>query len=263
LQILFAGVTLFAVSDSAFHKNMPAVAATYALPKEWVAKFGLQRFGYHGLSLESISDKLRPLLGYVPKRVIVCHLGSGSSITALKNGESIDTSMGFSPLEGLVMATRAGNIDSSIVCLLAEKSGLSPLEIQQRLNSVSGLLAIGGNKDIRQLLEMEKSDDKDASLALQLFVYNIRQYIGSYIATLNGIDALVFTGTIGERSAIIRARILENFDFLKLKLSNSANQKLLGETDGTINSSFASVKILVLCADEASIIAKNVKALLN
>ena len=182
LRQLFPATPMVAASDSAFHATLPEVASTYALPREYVQKFELRRFGYHGLSLASIVEKLKASDGSVPEKTIICHLGSGSSITALKNGVSVETSMGFSPLEGLIMSTRAGTIDPSVILLLAEKSGLSPREIEKKLNSESGLLAVGGNNDIRELLKMEKKGDANARLALDLFAYRVRQYIGAYAA---------------------------------------------------------------------------------
>ena len=250
LRALFPGAPLFCASDSAFHKTLPAVATTYALPHELVEQFELRRFGYHGLSLQSITRKLRGGNNAIPEKVIVCHLGSGSSITAVKNGVSIETSMGYSPLEGLVMATRCGSVDPSAVVLLAEQAKLSPRELEKKMNSESGLLAVGGSSDIRELLKREKKGDAGAKLALDLFSYRVRQHIGSYSATLGGLDALVFTGTVGERSAVMRERILEGLDFLKLKLATRTNNKFLGGTDGQISKPASRVPIYVFVTDE-------------
>lgn len=235
LRALLPNIPFYCASDSAFHKTLPAVASTYALPAELVEKFELHRFGYHGLSLESVVKQLSEKSKKLPEKIVVCHLGSGSSITALKNGKSVDTSMGFSPLEGLVMATRSGSVDPSVILLLAEKSGLTPSELEKKLNTESGLLAVGGSNDIRELLKMGKNGNANAKLALDLFAYRVRQYIGSYSATLGGIDALVFTGTIGERSEPMRERILQGLDFLHIQ-----------------------GRIYVLPADEESVIAQAV-----
>ena len=250
LHALFPGTPLFSASDSAFHKTLATVAATYALPRELVEQFELRRFGYHGLSLQSIIQKLRGENNAIPEKVIICHLGSGSSITAVKNGVSVETSMGYSPLEGLVMATRSGSVDPSVVVLLAEQTKLSPRELEKKMNSESGLLAVGGSSDIRELLKLEKKGDAGAKLALDLFSYRVRQYIGSYSATLGGLDALVFTGTVGERSAVMRERILDGLDFLKLKLATRTNNKILGGTDGQISKPASRVPIYVLTTDE-------------
>ena len=263
LQELFPTTPMVAISDSAFHSTLPAVASTYALPREIAEKFELRRFGYHGLSLSSIVEKLRDSDGKVPEKVIICHLGSGSSITALKNSASIATSMGFSPLEGLVSSTRSGSIDPSIALLLAEKSGLSPRELEKKLNSESGLLAVGGSSDIRELLKMEKKGDTNAKLALEILVSKIREYIGAYAVTLGGLDAIVFTGTIGERSAVIRERILADLEFLKIKLATRVNNKLLGETDGEIQKPASKVALYVFKANEAETMAKAARTLLS
>lgn len=213
LQAALPHLPFIGASDSAFHATMPEVARTYALPQELIKKFNLYRFGYHGLSLESIASQLHSA-GAIPEKTIVCHLGSGSSVTALKNGASIETSMGFSPLEGLVMATRSGSVDPTVISLLFEKSGLSPSELEKKLNTKSGLLAVGESNDVRILLAREKTGDAKATLALDLFAHQVRKHIGSCSATLGGVDALVFTGTIGERSEPMRSRILKGLDFL-------------------------------------------------
>lgn len=263
LQELFPTTPMVAISDSAFHATLPAVASTYALPREIAEKFELRRFGYHGLSLSSIVEKLRASDGKVPEKVIVCHLGSGSSVTAIKNGVSIATSMGFSPLEGLVSSTRSGSIDPSIALLLAEKSGLSPRELEKKLNSESGLLAVGGSNDIRELLKMEKKGDVNAKLALEIFVSKIREHIGAYAVTFGGLDAIVFTGTIGERSAIIRERILADLAFLKIKLATRVNNKLLGNADGEIQKPASKVALYVFKTNEAQTIASESRRLLS
>lgn len=256
LKQLFPNTPLFAASDSAFHSTLPKVATIYGLPKEYTTQFELQRFGYHGLSLASIVEKLRAADSSLPEKVIICHLGSGCSITALQNGKSVETSMGFSPLEGLVMSTRSGSIDPAVVILLAEKTGLTPRELEKQLNSASGLLAVGGSSDIRELLTMEENGDKQATLALSLFVHRIKQYIGAYAAILGGVDALVFTGTIGERSAVMRQRITEGLEFLRLQFAPRANSKLLGGADGVISKPRSAGTIYVLQTNEANEIAK-------
>lgn len=255
LKKLFPTTPITAASDSAFHATLPEVAATYALPRAYTEQFELRRFGYHGLSLVGVVEKLKADDGSMPEKVIVCHLGSGSSITALKNGQSIETSMGFSPLEGLVMSTRSGSIDPAVTLLLAEKSGLTPRELERKLNSESGLLAVGGSSDIRELLKMEKKGDTAARLALDLFAHRVRHYIGAYAAALGGVDAVVFTGTIGERSAVMRERIVEGLDFLKIKIATRTNNKLLGEGEGAIHKPTAKVALYVFKTNEESVIA--------
>lgn len=263
LKKLFPTTPMVCASDSAFHATLPEVAATYALPRAYTEQFELRRFGYHGLSLAGVVEKLKADDGSMPEKVIVCHLGSGSSITALKNGQSVETSMGFSPLEGVVMSTRSGSIDPSVALLLAEKSGLAARELEKKLNSESGLLAVGGSSDIRELLKMEKKGDTSAQLALDLFAHRVRQHIGAYAATLGGVDALVFTGTIGERSAVMRARIVEGLEYMKLKIAPRANAKLLGDAEGAISKPASKVGVYVFVADETRQIATAARTVLS
>ena len=262
LRKLFPGVPLVGASDSAFHKTMPETARRYALPEPIVKKFELYRYGYHGLSFASAARKLAAFRGGIPKRTAVCHLGSGSSITALRNGESIDTTMGFTPLEGLPMTTRSGSVDPGAIIFLEEKLKLKPRALEKKLNNESGLLGVSQlSSDIRELLKAESLGDKAAALALGLFVYHIRKQIGAMAAVLGGLDALVFTGTVGERSDIIRERVVEGLGFLKLSLSHSANDEVLGDTDASIGKMISHAKIYVLTADEAGEIAQIVNEL--
>jgi len=264
LKKIFPNIPLVAASDSAFHCGMPEIARRYALPEKFVKDFELYRYGYHGLSLASIVRKLSNLPRGIPKRTIVCHLGSGSSITALLNGNSVDSSMGFSPLEGLPMTTRSGSIDPGAIILLAEKTGLSPRELEKKLNGESGLFGISGySADIRELIKAEEKGNEKAKLALDLFAYHVRKYIGAYAAALGGVDALVFTGTIGERSAIMRARIVANLEYLKIVIAPRINNKILGGVDALISKTSwtnlmrrkGQVAVHILTADEAQEIA--------
>ncbi len=257
LKKIFPETLLIGASDSAFHAAMPAAARRYALPEPLVKEYELYRYGYHGLSIGSVVQKLTGLPGGIPQRTIVCHLGSGSSVTALRNGTSVDTSMGYSPLEGLPMATRSGSIDPGIVILLAEKLSLPPREIEKKLNSDSGLLGLSGlSADIRQLLKAEKKGSEAAKLALDLFAYRVRTAIGAYAAALGGVDALIFTGTVGERSAVMRERITEGLEFLKLSLATRTNNNMLGGVDAVISKPKGRAAIHVIVADEAQAISE-------
>ena len=257
LRQLFPSTPLVGASDSAFHKTMPEVALRYALPESLVKEYELYRYGYHGLSFQSAARKLASLPGEIPARAVICHLGSGSSITALLNGKSIDTTMGFTPLEGLPMATRSGSIDPSAVVFLAEKTGMAPRELEKKLNNESGLLGVSQlSSDIRELLKAEKKGSESAKLALDLFAYNVRKQIGATAAALGGIDALVFTGTVGERSNIMRKRIVESLKFMKISLSPRANNRVLGGVDAVISKAVARIPIHVFVADEAGEIEK-------
>lgn len=207
LKRIFPGVPMIGVSDSSFHSHLPDVARYYALPKTEAERLEIFRFGYHGLSCESAVDEIKKTFKSLPRRMVLCHLGSGCSITALKNGKSIDTSMGFSPLEGLVMSSRSGDIDTAAAIYLAKKKKFDFEKLQNYLFNKSGLLGLSGQSaDLRVIL---KSKEPGVKLAAAMFVYRIVKYIGAYSAALGGLDYLVFTGTVGERSVVIRKKICD------------------------------------------------------
>lgn len=208
-QSIFKNVPQFAVFDTEFFSSMPEKSYTYALPKNITEEFGFRRYGFQGTSHGYVARQVKG------KKIITCHLGGGTSITAIKNGKAIDTSMGFTPMEGLVMMTRSGNIDAGIVLELAKKYGVEKAE--EILNKESGVKGICGEGDMLKVLEKIKSGDKKAKLALDVFVYSIQKYIGSYFAVLGGCDVLVFTGSIGSGSAKIRNMIMKDLKILKIK----------------------------------------------
>ncbi len=250
IRKILPGVKIVGISDSGFHKTLPEVMRRYAIPEADSTSLGIYRCGYHGISVASIAYKIEKWLGVVPERVIVCHLGSGSSLTALKNGQSFDTSMGFTPLEGLPMGSRVGNIDPGAVIALGQKKGLSFSELEKYFNTECGLLGLSGKtKDVRELLELETRGDKGAKLALDSFVYNIKKYIGSYMAALGGLDLLVFTATIGERSFVIRDRVCSGLQRLGLILDQEKNGRTVS-IDGFIHADKQSVPIAVITTDE-------------
>ncbi len=256
LKKIFKNIKIFGISDSAFHKDLSELAKNYALSNDIAAKYGIYRYGYHGISAQSVLIKIKELLGCLPEKIIICHLGSGSSIHAIKNGRSFDTSMGFTPLEGLPMATRIGNIDAGAVIYLAKKTGVEKLD--SYFNTKCGLLGISDRTgDIRELLELERQGDSAAKLALELFIYNIKKFIGAYAAAMNGLDLLVFTATIGERSFIIRSRICQNLDFLGIKLDRVKNNNCISK-DAIISAKNSKVKIMVIRTNEMAIIFKEV-----
>ena len=250
LSKILPGVKIGGVSDSTFHQGLPEVARRYAIPEKDCVDFSIYRYGYHGISIASIVRKIELLYGSVPENTIVCHLGSGSSITALKNGKSVDTSMGFTPLEGLPMGSRVGNIDPGAVIALGQKKELNFVELEKYFNNECGLLALSGStKDIRELIALENKGDKRAKLALDSFAYNIKKYIGSYIAVLGGLNLLVFTATIGERSSIMRERICSGLGGLGLVLDRNKNDLMI-DTDGEISDDYTQIKIAVISTDE-------------
>ncbi len=247
------GVPVVAVSDSAFHISLPDNARFYAIPKNVADKFGIFRFGYHGISVSSVLRGTEKLLGKIPEKIIVCHLGSGASITAVKNGESFDTSMGLTQLEGLPMGTRVGDIDPGAVIVLGQKLNLNYLGLEEYLNKQCGLLGLSKNSsDIRELLAAEEKGDKDAKRALEFFVYKIKKYIGAYASAMGGVDLLVFTATAGERSFVLRERICGGLEFLNIVLDLQKNKAVAG-SEAIINSGV--VKIAVVPTDELGEIA--------
>lgn len=262
---LFPETPLIAVSDSAFHAGLPDYARTYALPVEDVKKLSLYRYGYHGISIRSVLHAIEELAGAVPSRIIVCHLGGGASVTAVKNGISVDTSMGFTPLEGLVMATRAGDIDSGALIYLARKLGLSLEALDEYLNHRCGLLGLSGGKEsgVRELLELEKADDANAKLALAVFVYRIKKYIGAYTVALGGLDMLVFTATIGERSSIIRARVCEGLACIGVTINELKNNLITGATSDFIDDGRHPARVAVIRTNEMVQILKDMTKFLG
>ncbi|HEX5235005.1 MAG TPA: acetate/propionate family kinase [Silvibacterium sp.] len=202
----------FACFDTAFHSTMPESASMYALPKE-IRRRGVQRYGFHGLSYESIVHRLGEK---IPPCVVCAHLGSGASLVALHDGRSVDTSMGLTPTGGIPMGTRIGDLDPGVVIFLL-RAGMTPDELETMFNRQSGLVAIAGESDMRQLLERMERGDREAALAIEIFVSSVRKLIGAYAAELGGLDLLVFTGGIGEHSALLRGRICERLEFLGVR----------------------------------------------
>lgn len=261
-QQLLHGVSVIGVSDSAFHANMPESARVYAIDQKIAEQLDIYRFGYHGISCESIVNKLKESFNNLPENIIICHLGSGSSVTAIKNGKSIETSMGFSPLEGIPMLTRVGNIDASAVLYLqsalnlSDDTGVTP-NLLNYFYKNSGLFALTGEHDMRNILKLEESGDLNAQLALELYINSIKKYIGSYIAILSNLNMLIFTGAIGERSSIIRSKICAGLEIFGISLDINKNNKLVD--DGFIESENSHVKIAVLKTQEMAQIAREIK----
>lgn len=230
LAPLLGGRPLVGLSDSAFHATLPDVARLYAIPGTEAERLDLYRFGYHGLSVQSVVRRSVLPDGSAPRRMLVCHLGGGSSITAVKEGKSMDTSMGFSPMEGLIMATRAGDIDAGAVLRLAGALGPGLRNAEDLLQTRSGLLGISGrSSDVRDLLALEAEGDRDARRALDAYAYRARKYIGAYTAVLGGLDMIVFTAGIGEHSPEMRARICGGLEAMGIRLDDAANREARGK----------------------------------
>ncbi|MDE1970013.1 MAG: acetate/propionate family kinase [Patescibacteria group bacterium] len=261
LDSTFPHTPVIGVSDSAFHRTIPTRARFYAIPHTTAEKFDIERFGYHGISMQSIVRSLHTLSEPIPRRTIVCHLGSGSSITALQDGISIDTSMGFTPLEGVPMATRVGTIDPGALLYLMKKLNLSLTDLDTYLNTECGLGGLSGiSADIRTLIAYAESGDQNADNALATFAYHVQMYIGAYAAILGGIDLLVFTATIGERSSSMRARILHGLEHMGLVLDQKKND-ITRETLSFIHTQDSPAHIAVVPTNEMKEIALTIHAL--
>jgi len=250
-----------AVFDTAFHQTLPEHAFLYALPYQLYRRHRIRRYGFHGTSHRYVAYRYRKLNG-IPREatnIITLHLGNGCSIAAIKGGNSIDTSMGFTPLEGLVMGTRSGDLDASIVDLIASKEGLTSGEVETLLNKQSGLLGISGlTDDMRDLLaEAREHDDRRARLAIEIFCYRARKYIGSYLAAMNGAEAIVFTGGIGENSAEIRARICTDLTWLGIELDAELNAKHGIAQGGRISTDTSRAAVFVVPTNEELLIARD------
>lgn len=253
----FGQATMVAVSDSAFHSSKPAAAWYYGLPLADADRLDIKRFGYHGLSVESAVQSLQRGPG-LPAKLVVCHLGSGASVSAVLNGRSQDTTMGYSPLEGVIMSTRVGNIDPTAVRIAKEALQLDDNGIESYLNHQSGLLGLGGSADIRELLDRQARGDQQAALALEIYILNLQKAVAQMVAVLGGIDMLVLTGTVGERSAPIRQRLVAKLHYLGLDLAEPQPEPAGGMTSLQVPKS---KPILIIPADESHIMVHHVSQL--
>jgi len=255
---VFGNVKIIGVSDSAYHKNLPDKAKYYAIPIADSRNLGLQKFGYHGISLQSVISQTEKRLGKLPSKTIICHLGGGASVTAIKDGVSVETSMGFTPLDGLVMATRVGEIDPGAVVYLADKLRMNTRKLEDYFNNKCGLLGLSGkSSDVRDLLKYEAEGDHDSKLALEIYTNRLKKYIGAAAAVLGGVDLLIFAGTVGERSFIMRGRICDGLQFLGIEIDVEINNKSEG-VEVEINKPESKVKVLVMKTDEMEEMAKAV-----
>lgn len=257
-EALGSEVPMVAVFDTAFHATLPEYAYTYALPYEVAQRNRVRRYGFHGTAHEYMLNRYAESAGISTREatIITLQLGNGCSATAIRNGRSVDTSMGFTPLEGLVMGTRSGDIDPSIVSYLAQKEGISAQEVERLLNERSGLLGVSGRSaDMRDLLAAAP-DEPRARLAIEVFCYRVRKYIGAYLAALGGAQAVVFGGGIGENAPAIRASICEGLEWCGLELDASRNASTVG-TEGQISADGASIAVHVVTVNEAILIARH------
>jgi acetate kinase len=249
---------MVAVFDTAFHASLPERAWRYAIPHDLAARHGIRRFGFHGISYRAVLDRYSALTGTPEERatIVALHLGNGCSAAAIENGRSIDTSMGLTPLEGLVMGTRSGDVDPGILGHLSRAEGAPVAEVERWLNERSGLLGLSGrSRDLRDLLAHEATDRR-AAVALDVFCYRIRKYVGAYLAALGGAQAVVFTGAIGERSAEVRARVCQGLEWLGLTLDPGANVAAI-EGERRISAAGSRLEAFVIPTDEEIEIARS------
>ncbi|MGI1659166.1 MAG: acetate/propionate family kinase [Desulfitobacterium sp.] len=255
-QKLMPGVPQVAVFDTAFHQTMPPHAYLYGLPYELYEKYKIRKYGFHGTSHKYVSQRAAELLGRPIEglKLISCHLGNGSSLTAIKDGKSIETSMGFTPLEGLMMGTRSGDLDPSIVSFIQQKENLSSDEVNEFLNKKSGVLGLSGvSSDFRDIEQARDQGNYRAGLALQVFAHDVKKYIGSYAAVLDGADAIIFTAGLGENSAEMRATVVDGLDYLGATLDPEKNKTRGQELD--ISMPEATCRVLVIPTNEELMIA--------
>ena len=260
-SVLGAGIPQVAVFDTAFHQTLPERAYLYALPYQLYRRHKVRRYGFHGTSYRYVAWRYRQITGRTREqtKIIALHLGNGCSICAIDAGNSVDTSMGFTPLEGLVMGTRSGDLDPAILDYVAAKEGLSLAEVEGLLNKQSGLLGVSGlTNDMRELLaEAEEHDDRRAKLAIDLFSYRARKYIGAYLAALDGADAIVFAGGIGEHAPAVRERICEGLSWLGVTLDREANARAVEREVQRISADGSRVEVWVIPTDEELLIARD------
>jgi acetate kinase len=249
-----------AVFDTAFHRTLPPAAYRYAVPVSWFEQHGVRRYGFHGTSHDYVSARAADLLGRPRSELdlIVAHLGNGASMTAVKHGRSVETSMGLSPLEGLVMGTRSGDVDPAVVGHVAGATGRSEAEVLADLNRSSGLLGLCGDSDMREITARAGAGDETADLALEVFCHRIRKYVGAYVAVLGGCDALVFTAGIGEHSDVVRARVCAGLAVFGIALDDDRNRR----SDRVISSDVSATAVLVVPTDEEHAIAEQTARLL-
>ena len=262
-ETIFPDATQIAIFDTAFHQTMPKKAYQYAIKNEFLEKHHIRAYGFHGTSHKYVSEKAIEYLGEEKsKKIITIHLGNGCSMTAIENGKSVEHSLGFGPMNGLVMGTRAGDIDQSVIFYLINSLLKTAAEVNNLLQKEGGMLGLTGFSDLREIEKAANNKDENCKSALALASYRIKKYIGSYTAILNGLDAIIFTAGIGENSSLMRKLVCENLDFLGIDLDNKKNN-LKSKELREIQKSTAKVKILVIPTNEELEIAKQAYQLLN
>ena len=265
-EIMGKDVPQVAVFDTGFHQTMPDYAYLYALPYEYYEKYKIRRYGFHGTSHRYISMRAAAMLGKKPQelKIVTCHLGNGSSITAIDGGRVVDTSMGFTPLDGFMMGTRTGTLDPSVVTYIIEKENKSWKELTELFNKKSGLLGISGiSSDDRDIDNAIEEGSERAKLARDMMYYQITKFIGSYIAALGGVDVIAFTGGIGENSKEIREHVASSLAYMGVKLNGEANDRFVHGREGVISTEDSAVTLMVVMTDEEKVIARDTKAIVE
>ena len=264
-KVIPENVPQVVVFDTAFHQTMPPKAYMFGLPYDDYEKYHVRKYGFHGTSHRFVSAALAEAMGKDIKdlKIVSCHLGNGSSITAIKDGKSIDTSMGFTPLDGVVMGTRTGSLDPSAVTFVADKHGFTPAEMSDYMNKKSGFLGVSGiGSDNRDITDAAEHGNKRAQLVSEMLVYEIKKYIGSYAAAMNGLDAVIFTGGIGENAFDVRAEVCRDMEFFGIKLDEAVNDGLRGQLK-KISAADSKVDVWVVPTNEELLIARDTLALIS
>lgn len=262
---LMPGVPQVAVFDTAFHQTMPKEAYMYALPYELYEKYAIRRYGFHGTSHRYVSRRACDFLGlpYDKQRVITCHIGNGGSITAVLDGKSVDTSMGLTPVEGLMMGTRVGDVDPGALTFIMDKEHLTTKELSDLINKKSGVAGISGiSSDMRDIDAAIEKGDERAKLALDMYIYRIIKYVGAFAAVLNGVDVIVFTGGVGENQQVLRKRVCDHLTYMGVKIDDEVNFSSRGE-EKLISAPDSAVKVVVIPTDEELMIARDTEAIVN
>jgi acetate kinase len=265
VEALIPGKPQVAVFDTAFHQTMPAKAYMYALPYEMYDKYRIRRYGFHGTSHRYVSQRTCEYLGIDPKKtkMICCHIGNGASISAVLNGQSVDTTMGFTPVEGLMMGTRSGDIDAGALTFIMEKEGLDAKGISTLVNKKSGMQGLTGiSSDMRDIYNAMVEGNERAKMALDAYAYRIKKYIGAYAAAMNGVDVIVFTGGVGENHTYTRGLVCSDMEYLGVKLDEAMNEKIHGD-EAVISTPDSKVKVCVIPTDEESMIARDTQAIVE
>lgn len=265
ISSLLPDVPQVSVFDTAFHQTMPKHAYMYALPQALYKKYGIRRYGFHGTSHRFVSDRACEILGrdFNKQRIISCHLGNGASVTAIKDGKSVDTSMGFTPVEGLMMGTRCGDLDVGAVSYIMDKETIGTRSASTLFNKHSGMLGVTGiSSDMREVEEAAEKGDENAALGLEMYTYRIKKYIGAYAAAMGGVDVLVFTGGIGENGDTVRSASCKGLEFIGVEIDESKNQGLRGE-EMDISTSDSKVRVMVVPTNEELVIARDTKEIVE